>query len=721
MIKNGRPIAIFLAVSVGAILSGCAMLLGNGSEPADTAPIAEAAFTSETIVGTEITLDGAGSIDPDGDAITYSWTLSSTPTGCNQTSLNITNRTSEFARFAPDTAGQYVIRLTVTANGKTSMDSAQLMVLEDTSGDTNAAPTADAGADQDATVGSATTLNGVASDADDDPLTYVWSVVAVPDDSGITNAGLNGSTTLAPWFTPDQPGQYELQLTVSDGQDSASDTVVVTATAVVVNNPPEIDAGTEQTLSLGDTVTLSGTATDPEEDAMTYQWTFVSTPDGSTLTGADITGAAVLSASFDPDLKGEYVLQLAVSDGTNDEVTDTVAITIGNTPPTAYAGTDRTTIVETAITLSATAGDTDGDSLTYSWAVVSVPGGSAITLADVSGSDTLTPSFTPDILGSYELELTVSDGEDAATDSVVVTAVDDTSNVAPDAGAGSDQSVSIYATVELTGEASDANDDLLTTTWTFAGKPTGSGLTDTDISNATELTASFVPDAPGLFELQLSVDDGELTSSDTVEINVTNQPPTVDAGTDLTGAVGEEVTVPGAGTDPEGADVTYNWSFVSVPDPSARSNADISNPDTATAAFVPDAPGTYTLKLTVSDGFASASGTVDIVVGVPTGSLSVTIDISPPTGPQITFNPPTFELNKGADGGAETISVNATTGFLSYEWRIDGTPAGANSATIIVDSADIDDLGVHTLQLIVIDGSLNRYSSEPLWFSVVSE
>jgi len=69
-------------------------------------------------------------------------------------------------------------------------------------------------------------------------------------------------------------------------------------------------------------------------------------------------------------------------------------------------------------------GSTDGDvpvqALTYSWVIVSAPAGSTATL---SGADTASPSFTPDVAGDYVIELVVNDGvADSVPDSVTVVA-----------------------------------------------------------------------------------------------------------------------------------------------------------------------------------------------------------------------------------------------------------------------------------------------------------
>jgi hypothetical protein len=59
-------------------------------------------------------------------------------------------------------------------------------------------------------------------------------------------------------------------------------------------------------------------------------------------------------------------------------------------------------------------------SLAFAWRFVSVPTGSALTNADLAGADTAQPSFTPDVVGTYVVELRVDDGEVAEFDNVAV-------------------------------------------------------------------------------------------------------------------------------------------------------------------------------------------------------------------------------------------------------------------------------------------------------------
>jgi hypothetical protein len=81
---------------------------------------------------------------------------------------------------------------------------------------------------------------------------------------------------------------------------------------VVVNTAPSCDAGENQSVEIGATVQLSGTASDPDGDPLTYSWTFDERPAGSS---AALSGADTLTPSFTADVEGTFIVRLTVTDG----------------------------------------------------------------------------------------------------------------------------------------------------------------------------------------------------------------------------------------------------------------------------------------------------------------------------------------------------------------------------------------------------------------------
>lgn len=95
-------------------------------------------------------------------------------------------------------------------------------------------PVADAGGDLSINLGDSIILDGSEShDADNDPLTYKWDIIERPTGSTFS---LSNAAYVSPTFTPNASGTYEIELTVDDGTQTATDTITVT----VDGEPPPV-------------------------------------------------------------------------------------------------------------------------------------------------------------------------------------------------------------------------------------------------------------------------------------------------------------------------------------------------------------------------------------------------------------------------------------------------------------------------------------------------
>lgn len=173
------------------------------------------------------------------------------------------------------------------------------------------------------------------------------------------------------------------------------------------NTAPTANADANQTVPKGTQVTLDGSGSnDPEYDFLTYQWTLVERPYNSQIS---LNGSNTFRPTFIPDLEGNYVIRLVVSDGMLSSGISTVTITSINTAPVANAGLNQTATVSTQTMLDGSGStDLNGDGLTYHWQLTLYPPGSN---TQITNSGNVRPSFTPDLPGLYEAQLTVSDGK----------------------------------------------------------------------------------------------------------------------------------------------------------------------------------------------------------------------------------------------------------------------------------------------------------------------
>ena len=455
-----------------------------------------------------------------------------------------------------------------------------------------------------------------------------------------------------------------------------------------INTPPVANAGPDQTVLVHDTVRLDGSrSTDADLDPLTYSWSFVSRPSGS---AAFLVNPLSVNPTFEVDKPGDYVVQLVVNDGEVDSSPDTVAINTINSPPKAYAGPDQSVHAGSLVRLNGSgSSDVDGDSLTFNWSLIEKPNGSA---AFLSGSNTVDPAFTADLPGNYIVRLVVNDGHvDSAPDSITVT----TTNSAPVANAGPDQSVALDALVTLDGSASsDVDGDPLTYFWTITEKPAGSTAM---LSDTAAVKPTFTADKPGTYVAHLFVNDGLADSGqDTVVISTINSVPTAEAGPGQSKFVGNIVTLDGSGShDPDGDSLTYFWSFVSRPGESA---AALSDPAAAKPTFYVDKFGMYVVQLIVNDGKVNSEP----------DTITVTTQNSPPVAnageDQTAYVTQTVTLD-----GSKSSDVDGDT--LTYAWSFSSRPAGSTAALSNPDavkpSFTVDKFGTYVVQLIVNDGTVN--------------
>jgi len=670
VVNDGKANSTLATVSVYASVS-------------NSAPVANAGNNQSVNVGTVVTLDGTGSTDANRDPLTYKWSLSNVPTG---STAALSSTISPNPKFTADVTGTYTAILVVNDGKADSLSS----VVVITASAANSAPVANAGLAQSVRLNDTVTLDGTgSSDANNDFLSYKWTLITKPTGSA---AILSTSTSSKPTFRADVAGTFVATLIVNDGKvDSvAAATTVSVATA---NAEPIANAGVNQNVTAGSSVTLDGTnSSDANRDPLTYRWVIMSKPAGSSATLANPTSA---KPTFTADLVGPYVVSLIVNDGRVDSTTvaTTVTASVANAAPVANAGTNQSVVLGTVTLDGSASSDVNGDTLTYKWALLSKPTNSTAALSSATSAK---PTFTADIAGVYVFSLQVNDGKvDSAITTVSVNA--SAANVAPVANAGANQNV-VLGTVTLDASASsDANGDTLTYKWALLSKPTNSNA---GLSSTTSAKPTFTADITGVYVFSLQVNDGKLDSTiitTTVTASAANVAPVANAGA-LQNVVLGPVTLDGSGsTDANNDTLTYKWVLLAKP---IGSTAALSSTTSAKPTFTADLVGVYVASLVVNDGRLD-SAIVTTTVNAAVANVAPVANAGPyqniVTGSTATL-----------DGSAST-DANGDT--LTYKWVMISRPinssAALSSTTAIRPTFVADLAGTYVFSLQVNDSKLD--------------
>ncbi|MBD3401731.1 tandem-95 repeat protein, partial [candidate division GN15 bacterium] len=239
----------------------------------------------------------------------------------------------------------------------------------------------------------------------------------------------------------------------------------------IQNAAPTLATIGNQTVAEGGTLNLGITASDPDGDfpALT---TSTLPPNATFVDNGDGTG----DFSFSPDFTQAGSVDITFTATDDQSVTDqeTITITITNTnrAPVFTPQADTTIDEGQALTLTVSATDADGESLTMTAQNLPAANASFADNGDNSGTLTFTPDFTQS--GTYPIDFTATDGTDPTTITVNVTVAQ--VNLAPTLDPIGPQTVDEGGTLNLTINASDPDGNLASLTAT--GLPTNATFVD---------------------------------------------------------------------------------------------------------------------------------------------------------------------------------------------------------------------------------------------------
>ncbi|WP_415407800.1 PKD domain-containing protein [Sulfurovum sp. CS9] len=662
----------------------------TGTPPPNTPPTANAGADKAVQVNNTITITGSGT-DPDGTIVSYEWKKGTT----------VLATTASFD-YTPTVVGTDTLTLTVTDDdGEPGTDSMDVIVTEDPP-----PPPSTLYEAEDAEMSPAFAISSAHSGytgtgyVDYTGEGYVkWTVELAAEGNydlvfryalGSGNRPLHisvdstsgGSTIDFPatggWSTWGET-RTTVSLTAGTHTIYASTTGLSGANVDHLsiedatgtpppNTPPTADAGADKAVQVNNTITITGSGTDPDGTIVSYEW-----KKGTTVL------ATTASFDYTPTVVGTDTLTLTVTDDDGEPGTDSMDVIVTedpppNIPPTANAGPDKSVQVNQSVTITGSGTDPDGTIASYEWSK------DGTVLATTASFD-----YTPTVVGTDTLTLTVTDDDgEPGTDSMDVIVTEDPPpppNVlyeAEDAEMSSAFAISSahsgytgtgyvdYAgegyvkwTVEL---ATEGNYDLvfryalgsgnrplhISVDSTSGGSTidfpaTGGWSTWGETRTTVSLTAgthTIYASTTGLSGANVD----HLSIEDATGTPPPNTPPTADAGADKAVQVNNTITITGSGTDPDGTIASYEWS---------KDGTVLAT--TASFDYTPTVVGTDTLTLTVTDD--------DGAPGTDSMDVIVTEDTPPP--PNVLYEAEDAEMSP-AFAISSTHSGYTGTGYVDY-------------------------------------------------------
>lgn len=507
--------------------------------------------------------------------------------------------------------------------------------------------TVNVGADRNAQSGGSLLLTPTVSHSEGDPLSYHWTCTA----GVLSSTSVLNPTLSLPEVAINTPITCTLTASADTGS-SASDSLVITViggTSDGINRAPVIDIGGSRVIFSGRGTQLNVTVTDPDGDAMTYDWNC----SAGTLSNPSILNPVYTAPVVSHDTS--VICTIIATDSKGESTSKDLYITVTNTvqdnrDPIIRMDSDKNIVVGGSVKLSATVSDPDGDPLSYQW---------SCTQGKVSSMNILEPTFQAGNMQDGSVAVCTLEAQDnkgggsSGTMNVYV-GTQSSSNRNPIVNAPSVLYVQQGGSVKIEPTVSDPDGDILTYNWTC----TGGRLSSYSILNPT----FTLPTSTGTYSsyyCTITVSDGKGGSaSSTVTMSVgqqgSSQNPVITTGGHREVIEGNTIAMNVSAYDPNGYSLTYAWTCTG----GVLSGYSILNPN-YTAPMV-DQDTNYYCTITVNNGRGgTASANVSILVKDSGGSV-IPSTASVVTNKASNVTTTTATLNGSVSGGN---SVNT-----SFDW-----------------------------------------------------
>ena len=465
-----------------------------------------------------------------------------------------------------------------------------------------------------------------ATDIDTAAANLTWSVSTVATNGTASVSGTGSSKSVSYVPNADFNGSDEFVVTVSDGE--LSDTITVNVTVNAVNDAPVMTSAAVTDATEDEAYTYAATATDIDGDTLT--WSLTEFPEGMAI---DASSGVISWTPANGVETANVTLVVADADVSATQTFTITVSAVNDAPIITSIGTQAATEgVEFTYTVVASDIDT-GDVLAFS--LTGEPAG--MTIDSVTGVITWTPGN-----GAVDSSVTVNvfDGTVTSTKTFTITigAVNDAPVITEGEAATLTTDEDVVGNLVL--NATDADTDAANITWSIASAASNgtANVSGTGLSQ----TVSYSPNADfnGSDSFTVSISDGSLT--DTITVNVTvnavNDAPVINSAANTRATEGEVYTYTPTASDVESD--TLTWSLTQSPE-----------------GMTIDA-NSGVISWTPANGVTSADVTVQVADAEANATQSFTVTVSGVNdAPTITETTAAITTDEDTSG---TITLNAT-------------------------------------------------------------
>jgi hypothetical protein len=380
----------------------------HGASGSDTASVTVHNFGPVVNAGPDVDINEGTTFSSSGsftDAGTETWTATvdyGDGSGVQPLALN-PDKTFSLSHFY-GVSGNYTVSVVVTdSGGAFGGDTATVRVH-------NLPPVVNAG--PDATINEGDTFSSSGSFTDSGSETWT-ATVDYGDGSGTNPLTLNPDKTFSLSHLYGVAGNYTVTVVVSDSSGaSGSDT----ASVVVHNLAPVVNAGPDATINEGDTFSSSGSFADAGAETWTAT---VDYGDGSGVQPLTLNPNKSFSLSHLYGVAGNYTVTVVVTDSGSASGSNTASVIVHNLAPVVNAGPDAT--INAGGTFSSSGSFTDAGAETWT-ATVDYGDGSGVQPLTLNPDKTFNLSHLYDVGGNYTVTVVVTDsGSASGSDTAFVT------------------------------------------------------------------------------------------------------------------------------------------------------------------------------------------------------------------------------------------------------------------------------------------------------------